>query len=350
MYFASDNWAGAPLEIRAALAAACAGFAPAYGGDDSSKRLQTKLSEVFEREVAIALMPTGTAANALALAALSPPQGVIYAHQDAHIIREECGAVEFFTGGARIVGVAGEAGRLSREAFIAALAENPASGAPFPVNAALSLTEATECGTLYRPDDIAALASLAKSKNMGVHMDGARLANALAALGCSPADLTWKAGVDILSLGLTKAGAMMAEAILFFEPEKAPSIEWLRKRGGHVMSKTRLASSQFLAMLEDDLWLRLARHANLAAARLAKGIKEQGHALVWSCEANEVFVVLPNSLVMKLRGAGAIFYDWPAASLPKERRPRDDETAIRLVTSFATGEDEVEQFVGLMKI
>lgn len=349
MYFASDNWAGASPRVRDALLAACSGVAPAYGGDEVTKALTQKMSELFDHEVAVALVPTGTAANALGLSALCPPYGLIYAHWDAHIIREECSAVEFFTHGAKIVGIAGEAGRISAESLKEALADSPASGASYPANAVISLTQATECGTLYRPSEIAALSSIAKAHGMGVHMDGARFANAVATLGCKPADITWKAGIDVLSFGGTKNGALMAEAVVFFDPSKADKIEWLRKRGGHIMSKMRPLAAQFLALIEGDHWLDLARHSNAMAADLANGFQVIGHSLIWPREINEVFVVLPDALIAKLRGAGAVFYDWPKGSLPKDKQPREGETAVRLVSSFATTKEEVERFIALLR-
>jgi threonine aldolase len=354
MNFASDNWAGASPRIIEALARGAGGFAPAYGTDDLTRELKARLAALFGRDVGVLFAATGTAANSLALSALSPRYGAIYAHQDAHVVGDEGGAPEFFTQGARLVPLPGAAGKLTPTVVEAAVARGTGSGSPIPKPAALSITQATESGTVYREAEIKALAAVARTHELKVHMDGARFANAVAFLekadrGARLADLTWKAGVDALSLGLTKNGALMAEAALLFDADKATEIEWLRKRSGHVVSKAWPIAAQFLAMLENDHWLELARHANAMAAALAQGLAGAGHALGFEVEANEIFVVLPKTVIARARQDGAKFYEWPAAALPEDQRPGAGEDLVRLVTSFATRAEEVERFLAIAR-
>ncbi|MDQ0396106.1 threonine aldolase family protein [Labrys monachus] len=352
MNFASDNWAGASPRILEALAAGNGGLAPAYGQDDLTREANARLSALFGRDVGVFTAATGTAANSLALAALCPPYGAVYAHEDAHIIADEGGAPEFITQGARLIGIGGLAGKIDPARFetVAGRASGPAGRLPVP--AALSLTQATECGTVYRPEEILALTGPARERGLKVHMDGARFPNALAFLkqlsnDIAPADVTWKAGIDALSFGFTKTGALMAEAVVLFDAEKAAEIEWRRKRSGHIVSKARLIAIQIIAMLEDDHWLDLARHANAMAALLDKGLRAAGHEIAFPVEANEVFAVLPKALIERLRQAGGRFYEWPRGSLAPERHPGPDADLVRLVTSFATRPDEVEAFARL---
>ena len=344
MFFASDNWAGASDRVRAAIEASAAGFAPAYGSDDLTARVTAAMSALFEREVAVRLVPTGTAANMLSLAALAPSTGVIFAHAQAHVIHDECGAVELATGGARLHGLAGVGGKVTVAALEAALAEVPRHPR-FRQPAALSLTQATECGTLYAPGEIAALTAVARAKGLGVHMDGARFANAVAGLGVSPAEITWKAGIDVLSFGGTKNGALMAEAVVFFDPRDLFAFDQLRQRVGHGVSKLRPLAAQFLALLEDGHWLDLARHTNAMAARLSAGLIAIGGRLAWPTQANEVFAILPRTVIARLEARGAAFYEWPALNLPAGERVGADEAMIRLVCSFATTPEDVDRLI-----
>jgi len=338
MFFASDNWAGASDRVRAAIEASAAGFAPAYGSDDLTARVTAAMSALFEREVAVRLVPTGTAANMLSLAALAPSTGVIFAHAQAHVIHDECGAVELATGGARLHGLAGVGGKVTVAALEAALAEVPRHPR-FRQPAALSLTQATECGTLYAPDEIAALTAVARAKGLGVHMDGARFANAVAGLGVSPAEITWKAGIDVLSFGGTKNGLIGVEAVVIFDPAKAWEFELRRKRGGHLFSKHRFLSAQMEAYLADDLWLRLATRANRMGARLATGLAAlPGAGLIHPVEANMLFAWFPAAGHARARAAGATYYDWSAPP----------EGAVRLVCSWSTTEADVDRFLALV--
>lgn len=354
MNFASDNWAGASPKIIEALARGAGGVAPAYGQDDLTRELKARLAALFGRDVGVLFAATGTAANSLALSALCPPYGAVYAHEEAHIMGDEGGAPEFFTHGALLRGIPGAAGKLTPAALEARIDRGSGSGSPIPKPAALSLTQATESGTVYRRTEILALTAVAKARGLKVHMDGARFANAVAFLekadrGARLADITWKAGVDALSFGLTKNGALMAEAVVLFEADKADEIEWLRKRSGHVVSKAWPIAAQFLAMFDNDHWLELARHANAMAAALSTGLVEAGHVLGYDVEANEVFAVLPKATLARLRQDGAQFYEWPAAALPADRRPAEDADSVRLVTSFATRLEEVERFLSLVR-
>lgn len=333
--FRSDNEAPAAPEIMAALAAANDGPAHAYGDDPWTGRLAGRFGAVFETELAVWPVATGTAANALALAELAPPWGAVYCHPDAHANTDECGAPEFYSGGAKLVGVAGAHGKIDADRLARTLAATGAHGEHEALPSALSLTQATEAGAVYTPDEVAALAGAARRHGLGVHMDGARLGNALAHLGCAPADATWRAGVDILSFGATKNGALAAEAVIDFRPGANATLARRRKRGGHLWSKMRYLSAQLEACLEDGLWLRLAGRANAGAARLAAGLEAlPGFALLHPVEANEAFVRAPSETVAALRAAGFEFHSWPGA---------DD--AFRLVVPWCVEDSDIERFL-----
>jgi len=345
MNFASDNTAGMAPDILAALTKANDGFALGYGNDDWTRDVERRIGEIFEREVAVFLVPTGTAANALALAHVTPPWGAVFTHAEAHIVTDECGAPEFFGGGVKLIGLPGVGCKLDAASLADAL-EPYAGHAPHQViPAAVSISQASEAGTIYRPDEIAALAAVARSRNMRLHVDGARLANALVRLNASPAQATWKAGVDVLSFGATKGGALAAEAVVFFDPALAGAMGERRKRGGHLLSKHRFLAAQFQGFLADDCWLRLARHANAMADRLAAGLAAAGCTPVWPVEANLVFVRISKALDVTLKAAGARYYVRNSDSLPRRVRMSGDDLLIRLVTSFATEASEVDKFV-----
>jgi threonine aldolase len=326
----------------AALSRANEGFALGYGNDDWTRRVEQKFSALFERDVAVFLVPTGTGANALALAHVTPPWGAVLCHQNSHIAADECGAPEFFGGGIKLVELPGDNGKISAETLRARLGNKTAWGPPHHVTpAAVSISQASEAGTIYRVTDIRALADIAHENGAALHMDGARFGNALVRLNVSAADMTWKAGVDVLSFGATKGGAMGAEAVIFFDPKRAEGMSARRKRGGALLSKHRFIAAQMEAFLEGDLWLRLARHANGMADRLADGLTQAGFAPVWPVEANEVFAALPAALCDKLQAAGAVFYRWDADA--------NGNVIVRLVTSFQTTAEEVERFVALAR-
>lgn len=309
--FRSDNIAGMAPEILDALAAANTGAAAAYGDDDWSRALDGAFSALFDTDCRVFPVATGTAANALSLAAICPPHGAVYAHRDAHIVVDECNAPEFFTGGAKLMTLPGDSGKIDMAALRAALGMGWAGVQHHPQPSAVSLTQATESGTVYAPDEVAAIAHLCRDHGLRLHMDGARFANAVAGLNCSPADLTWRAGVDVLSFGATKNGAMAAEAVVFFRPELAEGFLFRRKRAAHLFSKMRFLSAQLLAMLEDGLWLRLARDANARARQLADGlVRLPGIEIVWPVQANEVFVRLPAERAAAMQQQGFLFHPW----------------------------------------
>jgi threonine aldolase len=347
MIFASDNWAGASEEVIAALAKAARRGGPAYGADRLTTAVEERFGEIFEREVAVFLVASGTVANALGLAAYARPGGFILAHRDAHILVDEAGAAEFFTGGNRVVGLDAVAGKIAPETLFQALEDSPERGVHHGQPVAVSLTQITEFGAAYRPGEIAALASVARTRGLAVHMDGARFAGAVAALGLPPAELTWRAGVDVLSFGGTKNGCLAAEAVVFFDPGHARDFAFARQRAGQGYSKNWFLAAQFAAYLENDRWLDLARHANRMAQLLAAGIaRAKGARLALQPDANEIFAILTKDVEAKLRAAGAAFYPWKADRLPE--RPGKDEILVRLVTSFQTTEAEVERLTALL--
>jgi threonine aldolase len=345
MNFASDNIVGASRPVLDALIAANEGPEPAYGADGPTRAAEARLAEIFERDCAVFLTATGTGANALALSALVPPYGLTVCHAEAHVIDDECGAPEFFTGGAKLAGLPGVGAKLAPRTLAEWLASLSPSVKQMPPRA-LSISQATECGLVYTPAEIAALAEVAHEAGLKVHMDGARFANALVALGVSPADMTWKLGVDVLTFGATKNGCLAAEAVVFFDPALAQAMPWLRKRSGHTLSKGRLLGAQLVGYLDDDHWLDTARHANAMAARLAQGVAAlPGARMGFERQANEVFPIIPRETADRLRAAGAVFHPWSAASLPHGERVAPSEILIRLVTSFATTDAQVDAFL-----
>lgn len=345
MNFASDNWAGAHPAISQRLLQASAGFSAPYGASALDRQIEEQFNELFEREVAVYFVSTGTAANSLALAAVNRPGGVSFCHREAHMLEDECGAPEFFTHGARLAPVDGDNGKIHPAHLRAEIQRFPPDFVHAGQPMAISITQATEIGTLYKPDDITAIADIANSHNLPLHMDGARFANALVALDLSPAEMTWKLGVDIVSFGATKNGCWCAEALVFMDPALARDLPFIRKRAAQLMSKSRFIACQFEAYLADGLWLNLARHANHMAARLQDGILHSKHArLAWCCEANEVFAVLDKGHADRLRQDGAVFYPWnPPRSTPDLLG--ENEILVRLVTSFATQAEQVDGFL-----
>lgn len=325
MRFFSDNAASVCPEVMAALAAANVPDT-AYDGDQLSRRLDDAFSELFGTDVAALWVSSGTAANALALAAMVQPHQALICHEEAHVQVDECGAPEFYTGGAKLLLGRGAGGKLDPDAIGRVLATVRAGDVHHAQPAAISITQATEYGLVYTSGEVAAIGDLAKPAGLGLHMDGARFANAVAALGCSPADLSWKAGVDALSFGCVKNGGMSAEALIFFRPELAAATRYRRKRAGHLLSKGRFAAAQILALIEGGLWLRNARAANAAAAHIANAA--QGR-LLHPVEANEIFLRLTPQEAADLRAQGFAFYDWTPG-------------VARLVCSWDQAANEVE--------
>jgi threonine aldolase len=330
--FFSDNAAAACPEAMAALAEANR-LDTAYDGDAWSRRLDAAFSELFERDVEALWVATGTAANSLALAALCPPHGSIVCHRDAHIQNDECGAPEFYTHGAKLLLGEGEGAKLNPatvEALLATVRDDVHQVQP----AALSITNATEYGLVYTPDETAALGDLCRQRGLGFHLDGARFANAVASLGCSPADLSWRAGVDALSFGFTKNGGLCAEALVFFRPGLKAATLYRRKRAGHLFSKGRYLAAQVLAMLEDGVWLRNARAANAAASSLADAAGAD--RLVLPVQANEIFIRVTPDEAAALRSQGFDFYDWGRGE-------------ARLVTSWDSDPSHVEALAAAIR-
>lgn len=309
MRFYSDNTATICPEILDAIREANHGHAVAYGDDEWTARLDAVLGEFFGTDVRAFAVTTGTAANSLSIATLSPPWGAIYAHAEGHIAVDECAAPGFFTGGAQLAILHGEQGKLTVEALAEAVDAHPANVHTVQP-AVVSLTQATELGTSYRPAEIAAISEFAHSRGIKVQMDGARFANALTFLGCHPSEITWRAGVDVLSFGATKNGALAAEAVVFFDPrnaEQAQNFEFRRKRAGHLVSKSRYVAAQLLAYVQTGAWQRNARRANAFAQRIGHAA---GDSLLHPVEANEVFVHLGDARKQQLRERGFEFYDW----------------------------------------
>ena len=317
MRFFSDNAAAACPAVMAALADANQ-LDTAYDGDAWSQALDGAFSALFEREVRALWVTTGTAANCLGLATLCPPTGAILCHEQAHIEQDEAGAPGFFTHGAKLTLLPGEGAKLTPD-----IVEEACARVRYDVHQvppmALSITNASEYGLSYRAAEVAALGEVARARGLGFHMDGARFANAVAFTGQSPADLTWRAGVDVLSFGFVKNGGMNAEALIFFDPARAEAVPRLRKRSGHLLSKGRFSAAQLLAMVEGDVWLDNARAANAAAQALAETAGRE--RLVYPVEANELFVRMAPAEAAALRAEGFDFYDWAAGE-------------VRLVTSW----------------
>jgi len=332
MNFLSDTTAPAHPAVLDALAKANSGFVASYGADPVSARVSDRLKEIFESDLEVLFTTSGTASNALALSVLADPDSMILCHDEAHIQRDERGAPEFFTGGAKLLPLKGDHAKIGVDTLRATLAEWPSDFVHTTPPSVLSLSQLNESGCAYTRAEIAALAEAAHERGMTVHMDGARFANALVTLGCSPAEMTWKAGVDALCLGATKNGAMMAEAVILFPAvkERFPVLQARQKRAGHMNAKMRFVAAQFEGWLAGDLWLDLAGKANAMGRRLSDGLAViEGAQIVHPTEGNEVFARLEPSLAERLREAGAGFYGWPDGS-------------ARFVTSWCTEQSEVE--------
>ncbi len=336
--FRSDNSAGVAPEVLTAIADANVGSAVAYGADQQTARLEQRVREVFQHSTArVFPVSSGTAANALGLTALCPPWGSVLCHETAHILQSECGATSMLGGGTVIRGVPGADYRVQPATLRSAL-ESVRWGDPHHSQpAVLSLTQPTDMGTIYSVDEVAALAAIARERDLRMHIDGARIANAIVALGCSPADLTWRAGVDIVSLGATKNGVLSTEAIVSFDDQAADQLVYRTKRSGHVTSKMRFQSAQLSAYLENDLWLRLAANSNAMMARLADGLQRLGVSLLNSPDVNIVFAEISDEAAARLEAAGLLFY-------------RIRPGVIRLVTSWQTTSDDVDSALAQMAI
>jgi len=345
MKFGSDNQTGASQKVLEMINVANEGYTHGYGDDKWTKQAIDELKNVFEYDLEAYFVSTGTASNSLALSCIVQSWETILCHNYAHILIDESTAPEYFSGGARMIPISQGAEKLTTkhlEDFI------ELAGTELPHNPqarALSITQASESGLVYSPAEIKALSTISKDNGLRVHMDGARFANAIASLDCTPADLTWEAGVEVLSLGATKCGALCAEAVIFFNKELSGSFIHRRKRSGHLLSKGHFLGAQFIGWLRDNHWLELAKHANTQAAQLAEMISSiEGLQLVWPVQANELFITMPKDLATFLWEAGAEFYEWYLEALPTNIEIGDDDVFVRLVTSFATTDDQRIEF------
>jgi len=338
MNFRSDNEAPACPELLQAVIEANAGSAAAYGGDDWTVRLDDACSALFETDVRVLPITTGTAANCLALAQACPPWGAVFCHEEAHVQVDECGAFEFNSGGAKLLTLPGEHGRIDPADLQRRVSDLGLKGDHDPVPSALTITQATEYGTVYPLDHLADLCRVAHDAGMATHLDGARFANALVTLNCSPAEATWRAGIDMLSFALSKNGGVVGEAAIFFRPDLAETFGRRRMKGGHLVSKMRFVSAQILRAIEDDLWLRLAAAANAGARRLSAALEgHPGAHLAHPVEANEVFVHLDPELDRTLRDAGVEYHPWPG-----------QPGLFRLVVPWSVAEQDLETIEGVL--
>lgn len=340
MNFASDNAYGALPEIWTALRAADHGAALAYGNDPVTDALTGQFSALFERDVTVFPVLTGTAANALALACLTPPYGAVLCHKDSHIMTSECGAPEFFSG-AKLIGLDGDDGKLTSHDVVDGL--KGLDGSVHSVQPkVVSISQASELGTVYTPSELGMISETAHGRGLKLHMDGARFANAMAYLQCSPADATWKCGVDVLGFGATKAGALAAEAVVFFDKAPAAEFAFRRKRAGHLASKMRFVSAQLSAILKHDLWRTSAAHANSLATQIANALQDvPGVEIAAPVETNMVFARMSVEKAGKLRAGGAVFHDW----LP----PENGKLVVRIATAFATPDEHVAKLIAVAK-
>lgn len=339
MNFLSDTTAPAHPKLIDAITAANTGFEPSYGNDAISNRVETRLREIFECDLKVLFAVSGTASNALALSVLCPSDGAILCHDEAHIHRDERGAPEFYTGGAKLIPLKGAHAKIELSELDRVLAEIPEGFVHTSPVRVLSLSNLTESGTAYSVAEVTERVARFKHRPAFVHMDGARFANALVSLGCSPAELTWKAGVDVLCFGATKNGALGAEAVVLFPSvmDRFEALQARQKRGGHMAPKMRFMAAQFEAWLEADLWLDLARTANAHASRLAAGLAAiPGVKILHPIEGNEVFANIPEAVAARMRAAGAGFYQWPDGS-------------ARLVTSWCTDAGEIEALISVAR-
>ena len=342
MFFASDNSGPVHPQIMAALSAVNDGYAMPYGADAVMEEVRTRLRAIFEApEAAVYLVATGTAANSLALATLMQPWQTLFCSPVAHIHEDECNAPEFYTGGAKLTLVPG-ADKMTADALAATIAAEETRGVHGPQRGPVSITQVTERGGVYALDVLRGLCDVAKESGLAVHLDGARFANALVALGCTPAEMTWKAGVDAVSFGATKNGAMGVEAVIFFDPAHAWEFELRRKRGAHLFSKHRYLSAQMQGYLADDLWTTSARQANAAAKELATGLQARGAEFLHPVEANMIFCSFPRRVHRSLHDSGARYYVW-SGTLDGDD-PEEMLTA-RLVCDWSASEESIKAFL-----
>jgi threonine aldolase len=346
MFFASDNSGPVHPQVLALLADANDGYAMPYGADPLMDEARQHIRDIFEApDAAVYLVATGTAANSLALASVMQPWQTVFCSPVAHIHEDECNAPEFYSGGAKLTLVPGS-DKMSPKGLEDTIAREETRGVHGPQRGPVSITQVTERGSVYSLVELRALSSVARAHGLPVHLDGARFANALVALDCSAAEMTWKAGVDVVSFGGTKNGLMGVEAVVFFDPSKAWEFELRRKRGAHLFSKHRYLSAQMVAYLRDDLWLTSARAANAHCARLARGLRAAGAEFLHSPDANMIFAAFPRAAHRRLHDAGAMYYIWDGTL---EGTDPDEMIAARLVCDWSIGDDRIDQFLSLLR-
>ena len=335
--FASDNVAGACPEVLDAIIKANDGDSTPYGNDQISTELQDKFSEIFEKEVIVFPTASGTAANALALATMTPSFGNVYCHKLSHINTDECGAPEFYTGGGKLVTLNGVKGKITAEELDQAISGKGIVHHTQP--SSVSITQVCETGEVYQLDEIKKISEVTHKHNLSIHMDGARFANALVSLNATPAEMTWKSGIDVLSFGATKNGCIAAEAIIFFKKDLVGNVAFLMKRAGHLLSKMRFVSAQLDAYISNDVWLRNAKHANKMGKKLSDGLKDHSDInLAYPTEANEVFATFPRNKIDHLNSEGY-----------KINEDEWDGKAVRLVTAWNTQDTDVDHLLGALK-
>ena len=335
--FASDNVAGACPEVLDAIIKANEGDSTPYGNDQISTELQDKFSNIFEKDVIVFPTASGTAANALALSTMTPSFGNIYCHKLSHINTDECGAPEFYTGGGKLVTLQGINGKITADELDEAITGKGIVHHTQP--SSVSITQVCETGEVYQLDDIKKISDVAHNHNLNMHMDGARFANALVSLDVTPAEMTWKSGIDVLSFGATKNGCLAAEAIIFFKKDLVGNVAFLMKRAGHLLSKMRFVSAQLDAYITNDVWLKNARHANKMGKKLSEGLNNNSDInLSYPTEANEVFATFPRNKIDHLNSEGYTINEdeW-------------DGKAVRLVTAWNTKNNDVEDFLEILK-
>ncbi|NCQ23104.1 MAG: low specificity L-threonine aldolase [Rhodobacteraceae bacterium CG17_big_fil_post_rev_8_21_14_2_50_63_15] len=347
MYFASDNSGPALPAVLQAMIDANAGYATSYGDDALMDEVRDRIRTLFEApQASVYLVATGTAANALALATLSQPWQTVFCTPLAHIHVDECNAPEFFTGGAKL-SLVGQADKMTPDELRQAIAAWPKGDVHAAQHGPLALTQATERGRIYSCQEIAALCTVARDHGLPTYMDGARFANAVAALGCSPAEMTWKAGIDAVSMGGTKNGCLGVEAVIFFAPENAWEFELRRKRSAHLFSKHRYLSAQMLGYLRDHLWLETAQEANARAARLATGLRSvPGARMVFERDVNMIFASLPRATHQRLKTAGAVYFLYEG---PLDTGPADEPLLARFVCDWSITEAQIEAFLSVAR-
>ncbi len=342
MFFASDNAGIIHPKIMQRIVDANTGYAMPYGNDEIMDEVRTRIREIFEApDAAVYLVATGTAANVLALACYTQPWQTIFCAQYSHIEEDECNAPEFYAGGAKLTLIPTE-NKMTPDALAAAIGHRAGGSVHMAQSGAVSITQVTEFGSVHSLEELRALTAVAKQANLPVHLDGARFANALVALDCTAAEMTWKSGVDVVSFGGTKNGCAGVEAVVFFDPSKAEEFEYRRKRGAHLFSKHRYLSAQMAGYLADDLWVDMARKANANCARLASGLRANGAEFLHKPDANLIFARFPRAAHQKLHADGAKYY---VLDGDVTIGPADEQLACRLVCDWAMTDDLIDQFL-----